>query len=121
MNVFFVINGKVVTPDLNGNILPGVMRDSTLRYLESMHVPVEERPIALAEIIAAVKDGSLTEAFGSGTAAAICPISSFGSDEGEITIGHGSAAGNGPITSQLMTFFNDLQYGKIDDQLRLDD
>ena len=30
MNIFFKINGTVVTPMLNGSILPGITRDSVI-------------------------------------------------------------------------------------------
>jgi branched-chain amino acid aminotransferase len=75
MNVFFVFNDKVVTPDLaSATILAGVTRDSAVVLLREMGLPVEERPIAMEEIAAAYRNGQLKEVFGTGTAATIAVI-----------------------------------------------
>ncbi len=74
MNVMFVINGTLVTPQLNTAILDGVTRDSILVLAREMGFPVEERKIKVDELEMAFKDGTLTEAFGAGTAAVVAPI-----------------------------------------------
>jgi len=74
MNVMFVINGVLVTPKLNTAILDGVTRDSILTLIKEMGVPVEERKISVHEIEEAFKKGTITEAFGTGTAAVVSPI-----------------------------------------------
>ncbi|GFN34025.1 branched-chain amino acid aminotransferase [Paenibacillus xylaniclasticus] len=74
MNVFFKINGTVVTPELNGSILDGITRKSVLQLLRSWNVPVEERTISIDELVEAHKNGTLEEAFGTGTAAVISPV-----------------------------------------------
>ena len=74
MNVLFLINGVVVTPQLRGSILPGITRKSIIELLKSEGFPVEERLISVDELAAAMADGSLEEAFGSGTAAVVSPI-----------------------------------------------
>src|SRR5699024_11234785 len=74
MNVFFKINGKVVTPMLSGSILPGITRDSVIRLLKHWNIPVSERKISIEELYEAYEDGVLEEAFGTGTAAVISPI-----------------------------------------------
>lgn len=74
MNVFFKINDTLVTPRLNGAILPGITRKSVIKILESWGIKVEERDISIHELVAAYKDGSLKEVFGTGTAAVITPI-----------------------------------------------
>jgi branched-chain amino acid aminotransferase len=74
MNVFFVLNGKAITPPLGGTILPGVTRNSALTLLREMGVPAEERQITIDEILSAHAAGKLTEAFGAGTAAIVAPI-----------------------------------------------
>lgn len=71
MNVFFVIDGTVVTPSLNDTILPGITRDSVIALLEAMGTRVEERPVSIEEIVAAHAAGRLQECFGTGTAATI--------------------------------------------------
>jgi branched-chain amino acid aminotransferase len=78
MNVFFVVqqgnNTKVITPDLGGTILPGVTRDTTLQLLRDMEMPIEERRIAIDEVLGLHASGELIECFGTGTAATISHI-----------------------------------------------
>jgi branched-chain amino acid aminotransferase len=74
MNVFFVLDGKAITPPLGGTILPGVTRDSALTLLREMGISAEERQISVDELIATHGSGKLTEAFGAGTAAIVAPI-----------------------------------------------
>ena len=75
MNVFFVLADggvpRVVTPELSGTILPGVTRDSVLTLLRETGVAVEERRIAIEEVVAAHGQGTLRECFGTGTAATL--------------------------------------------------
>jgi branched-chain amino acid aminotransferase len=75
MNVFFVINGKAVTPDLStGTILSGVTRDSAITIIKEMGLRVEEKRVDMEEVLQAYKAGELTEIFGTGTAATISLI-----------------------------------------------
>jgi branched-chain amino acid aminotransferase len=74
MNVMFVINGVLVTPKLNTAILDGVTRDSILTLIREMGVPVEERKISITELEESFKRGTITEAFGTGTAAVVSSI-----------------------------------------------
>jgi branched-chain amino acid aminotransferase len=78
MNVFFVINGKVVTPPLSGTILDGVTRDSIIEILRSEGNIVEEYPITIDEVVEAHKNGTLQEAFGAGTAAVVSHVADIG-------------------------------------------
>ena len=71
MNIFFVIDGKVVTPETSGAILRGITRDSLLHILGHEGYEVEERPVSIDELMEAGREGTLTEVFGSGTAAVI--------------------------------------------------
>ena len=76
MNVFFVINGIVVTPTLeDGCILAGVTRSSAITLLKETGLVVEERKVHVDEILEAYEQGLLEEAFGTGTAATIAMIS----------------------------------------------
>ena len=75
MNLFFVIDGTVVTPDLSGTILPGITRDSFIKVLKGKGIPVEERPISTDEILQAFKNGTLEESVGAGTAAVVAHVS----------------------------------------------
>src|SRR6267154_2510135 len=74
MNVFFVVDGKAITPPLGGTIRPGVTRDSALTLLSEMGIPAEERQISIDEVLSAHAAEKLTEAFGAGTAAIVAPI-----------------------------------------------
>ncbi len=75
MNVFFIIGNKAITPDLeSGTILAGVTRDSAIEVLKELGYKVEERPIAIDEVISAHKTGELKELFGTGTAATVSMI-----------------------------------------------
>ena len=86
MNVFFVIDGKVITPNVSETILAGVTRDSVITLLREKGIPVEERLLSIDEIEAAYKEGKLEEAFGTGTAASIAPIAklTYHDDEMEL-------------------------------------
>ncbi len=75
MNIFFVIGGTVVTPALNGGILPGITRDSILKIFREKGYKVEERDISIDELGQAHKAGKLEEAFGTGTAAVVAHVS----------------------------------------------
>lgn len=86
MNAFFVIDGRVITPRLSGTILAGVTRDSVITLLREMDVPVEERSISIAEVIAAHHAGKLTECFGTGTAATIAHVQRITHDGVELTL-----------------------------------
>ncbi len=112
MNVLFKISGKIVTPALNGSILPGITRKSSLQLLRDKGYPVEERKISVDELIAAAKDGSLEEAFGSGTAAVVSPIGSL-SYKGESIVVSGGKIG--PVTQELYDTLTGIQWGRIED------
>jgi branched-chain amino acid aminotransferase len=74
MNVLFVIDGQVVTPQLNTAILDGVTRDSILTLAREMGMETIERKISVDELESDIKTGRLTEMFGAGTAAVVAPI-----------------------------------------------
>ncbi|HEY5917237.1 MAG TPA: branched-chain amino acid aminotransferase [Chryseolinea sp.] len=77
MNVMFVIDGKVITPKLTSALLDGVTRDTILTLAPSLGVTVEQRKVSVAEVEEALKKGTLTEAFGTGTAAVVSPIAAI--------------------------------------------
>ncbi|MDD6024734.1 MAG: branched-chain amino acid aminotransferase [Oscillospiraceae bacterium] len=112
MNVLFKINGTIVTPALNGSILPGITRKSLLQILRDKGYKVEERRISVDELISAAKDGSLEEAWGSGTAAVVSPIGSlyFKGETYEVSGGK-----IGPVTQELYDTLTGIQWGKIAD------
>ena len=74
MNVFFVVDGRVITPKLSGTILAGITRDSVMALLREMSLTVSERRISMDEIVRYHSEGRLTESFGTGTAATVTSI-----------------------------------------------
>ena len=113
MNIFFRIGGKVVTPPLGGSILPGVVRDSVLTLLNDWGLPVEERRIAIDEVVAAFRNGEMEEVFGAGTAAVICPVASIGF-KGEVF--QVATTPPGELTLRLYDELTGIQYGKLTDR-----
>ncbi len=75
MNIFFVIDGVVVTPQTDGAILKGITRESIIHILKEKGFQVEVRPLAIDELVEASKAGKLEEAFGTGTAAVVARVS----------------------------------------------
>ncbi|MGY0692024.1 branched-chain amino acid aminotransferase [Virgibacillus sp. FSP13] len=112
MNVFFKINGEVVTPALNGSILEGVTRNSVIQLLKHWNVPVVERRISMEELYQANKAGILEEAFGAGTAAVISPIGQLTWQEEDYIINNGKT---GEIAKRLYDTLTGIQYGKEKD------
>lgn len=78
MNIMFVIDGKLITPALGDTILNGITRDSVLNIARHWDMKIEERKVEVTEVINAIKEGRLTEAFGAGTAATIAHIERIG-------------------------------------------
>ena len=112
MNIFFKINGKIVTPELNGSILPGVTRNSVIQMCKHLGYEVEERKISVDELVAAAKDGSLEEVFGTGTAAVISPVVSLRYKDDVVEINNFEI---GELTQKLYDTLTGIQYGKIED------
>ena len=112
MNVFFKIDGKVITPSLEGSILPGITRRSVIEVLKSWNIPVEERKISVAELIESYNNNKLEEAFGTGTAAVISPIGEF-NYEGKIMIVNNNKIGE--LSQKLYDYLTGIQWGKIKD------
>ncbi|HEY7698063.1 MAG TPA: branched-chain-amino-acid transaminase, partial [Vicinamibacteria bacterium] len=113
MNIFFVIDGVAVTPALSGTILRGVTRDSVVALLREMNVRVEERRIAIEEIVEASEKGKLQEAFGAGTAAAISPVIQIGSEEGVVRLPPVEGRKIGPA---LLKRLDDIRLGRVEDR-----
>ncbi|MCU0327433.1 MAG: branched-chain amino acid aminotransferase [Chitinophagales bacterium] len=75
MNIFFEIDGKLITPSLERNtVLRGVTRDSILQISKDIGYLCQEREILVDEVLEAYNTGRLTDCFGTGTAAVIYPI-----------------------------------------------
>ncbi|PRP53564.1 branched-chain amino acid aminotransferase [Bacillus halotolerans] len=115
MNIFFVINGEVVTPALSGSILSGITRASAIELIRSWGIPVREEKISIDDIYAASARGELTEVFGTGTAAVVTPV-------GELNIHGRTVIVNdrqiGEISKKLYQTITDIQLGKVKDPFR---
>lgn len=112
MNIFFKINGEVVTPKLNGSILPGVTRDSVIELLNHWNIPVREVRISIEEIFAAHKRGELEEAFGAGTAAVISPVGELTWNDQTISINDKKI---GQLSQRIYDEITAIQLGKKED------
>lgn len=112
MNIFFVIDGEIVTPMLNGSILAGITRDTVLDLAKEWGLPATERRIEIDEVFQAAEEGRLNEVFGSGTAAVISPVGEIKYGDKVITINNGEV---GPMAQRFMDSITNIQYGKDED------
>ncbi|MDP4106873.1 MAG: branched-chain amino acid aminotransferase [Bacillota bacterium] len=108
MNIFFKVNGEVITPALNGSILAGITRDSIIQLLKHWNVPVTEKRISMDEIVQAYKGGLLEEAFGTGTAAVISPIGEFFYQNEKLAVNNGEI---GKLSKKLYDTLTGIQNG----------
>lgn len=114
MNIFFVIDDELITPALNGSILPGVTRNSVLELANQWGLKVAERTISIDDVMAAHETGKLTEVFGSGTAAVISPVGELKYEDQVIAIGDGNV---GPVAQKCFDAIMDIQYGRTVDHM----
>lgn len=112
MNVFFVINGQIVTPNLSGSILPGITRDSVIKIARDKGYDVIERELDIDDVITGIQEGHVTEVFGTGTAAVISPVGELVDEKGRYVI-HNKQIG--PIAGMLYKELTGLQIGLIED------
>lgn len=112
MNVFFKIDGEVITPSLEGSILPGITRMSTIEMLRKSGIKVTERRITIQELYDAHAAGKLDEAFGTGTAAVISPIGEFNWDGNVISVNGGKI---GPVAQNVYDTITGIQSGELKD------
>ena len=113
MHIFFVVDGTLATPPLTDSFLAGVTRDSVLALATSLGIPAEERPIEIDELMAGVRDGRVSEAFGTGTAAVVSPVGVLGYRDQVVTVGSGDV---GPVTRRLYDTLTGIQNGRLPDR-----
>lgn len=111
-NVMFFIDGTLITPSTRDTILDGVTRDTVLTLAREWGVPVEERRVAVTELIEAAKAGKLTDAFGAGTAATIAPVGSI-SYQGEEY--HLSDPKTREFSQKVLATLDAIRYGNAPD------
>ena len=114
MNIFFVIDGEVITPQLTGSVLPGITRKSSLELCKKWGMKVTERRITIQEIAEAYDNGKLDEVFGTGTAAVISPVGHLKWGDKVMTINDNKI---GAISQKLYDTMTGIQYGKLPDDM----
>jgi branched-chain amino acid aminotransferase len=114
MNIFFVIDNEIITPELNGSILPGITRMSVIELAKHWNEKVSERKISIDELIQAHASGRLKEVFGAGTAAVISPVGQIKYGDQEITINNNQT---GPVAQKYYNAITEIQYGQADDPM----
>lgn len=112
MNIFFVYGNKIVTPALNGSILPGITRKSVLELAPVLGYDAEERLISIDEVLQGIENGKITEVFGTGTAALIAPIDSL-YYKGRSYIVKNKV---GEVTKVIYNDLVNIQYGEAEDE-----
>jgi branched-chain amino acid aminotransferase len=111
MNIFFKIDGKFVTPNLNGSVLSGITRLSVIDMLRDKGFEVTERPISMTEIVEAFKNGTLEEAFGAGTAVSIAPVEEIGYKDMKIAF-----PAEAPVGKDVKATMDAIKTQKIEDK-----
>ena len=112
MNVMFKIGDEIITPMLTGSILPGITRKSCIEVLKDLGYKVTERLFSVDELITALKEGKLSEAWGCGTAAVVSPIGRLMYEDVEYVI-NGEKIGE--VTQKLYDTLTGIQWGKTPD------
>lgn len=113
MNIFFKINGEVITPELNGSILGGMTRRTVLELCRDWGLKASERRIGIDEVYAAYDKGQLEEVFGTGTAAVISPVGELSWKGRKIVVHDGKT---GPFAQKLFDTVTGIQYAKLEDK-----
>ncbi|MCD8095933.1 MAG: branched-chain amino acid aminotransferase [Ruminococcus sp.] len=113
MNIFFVIDGEVVTPQLTGSVLSGITRKSAIEICRKQGYKVTERKISIEEVSKAYDDGKLDEVFGTGTAAVISPVGHLKWGDKIMIINDNKI---GKVSQMLYDTLTGIQWGKIEDE-----
>ena len=114
MNIFFVIDGEVVTPALQGSILSVITRKSSIELCKKWGLKVSEKRITIQEIADAYDAGKLNEVFGTGTAAVISPVGHLKWGDKVMIINDNKI---GAISQRLYDTMTGMQYGKLPDEM----
>ena len=113
MNMMFAYGDRIVTPALNGSILPGLTRDSILKLARQLGYQVSEERMAIADVFEDARAGRMTEAFGTGTAAMVSPVGELCWKDEKLVIGGGKI---GPVAQKLYDTLTGIQYGRLPDE-----
>ena len=112
MNIFFKIDGEIYTAATVGTVLPGITRMSCIELLKDWGYEVIEGKLAIADVMAAAREGKLEEVFGTGTAAVISPVGSLMLDGDTEQVADGQT---GPVTQKLYDTMTGMQWGRLPD------
>lgn len=112
MNMMFVLDGKLVTAPIEDCILPGITRKSIMQLAADKGMTVEERPIELTELFEAYEKGTLTEAFGTGTAAVISPVGEMCYKDTSMKLSGGKI---GPVAQEMYDALTGIQGSTLPD------
>jgi len=110
MNIFFKIDGKMITPKRDGAILDGITRMSVMEILKDKGYELIERAISIDDIKQASLNGTLEEAFGTGTAVGIAYIQEIGIKDEIIHISNES-----PVGHEINDTLNSIKTGQVED------
>ncbi|MCB9188080.1 MAG: branched-chain amino acid aminotransferase [Flavobacteriales bacterium] len=113
MNVLFVIDGKIITPASSQTILAGITRRSVVDIAKDWGYTVEERKVSVEEVVSAIKEGRLSEAFGAGTAATIAQISAIHYDGTTYEL---PPVEGREFSNKVLTYLTDYKHGKVEDK-----
>ena len=114
MNIMFVIDGKLITPsEKSDTILPGITKRSVIELAQDWGMEVEERPIKVTEVIEAIKNGTLTEAFGAGTAATIAQIKMIGFRDEKFEL---PSVADCDFSNKVYHQLDNIKIGKLEDK-----
>jgi len=113
MNIFIRFKDEVVTPKLNGSILPGVTRDSVIQILKDWNLKVSERLVSIDEVVTEYKKGNVVGVFGTGTAAIISSVGWLNYKGFEMTFNNGKA---GELDLKLFEKLTSIHYGQSEDK-----
>ncbi|MDO9712986.1 branched-chain amino acid aminotransferase [Paracraurococcus lichenis] len=112
MNIMLRIGDEVITPPLAGTILDGVTRASAIELMRDWGLKVTERPVSIDEVMAAGRNGTLREMWGTGTAAVVSPVGTLGYKGEDLVINGGET---GALTQRLYDTITGIQYGRSND------
>jgi branched-chain amino acid aminotransferase len=111
MNIFFVIRDTIVTPELDGSILPGITRMSVLQLARHLGLKVQERRVSIVEVVEGLQSGDVTEVFGTGTACVVNPVGALGYKDKSFNIG----TEPGKYSAMLYNHLTGIQTGEKED------
>ncbi|UCE09196.1 MAG: branched-chain amino acid aminotransferase [Candidatus Thorarchaeota archaeon] len=112
MNIFVLFDDELATPPLSGTILPGITRESAMQIAQDWGYSLNERPIAIDEVIDGIKSGKVKEIFGTGTAAIIAPIGELYFREKPHIVGDGTI---GALSQRMFDELTGIQSGERED------